>query len=179
MVRSQLVIKLARNYVATVENIDVVLGDIVEAYLKEDVAIGAKEGIKKTVKDMVKETKSAPPFGAPVHRKDGMYNGHKFPVKKNRIAGTFKKHITYSVYGYGMHTEGVWRVRSPEFRLTHLLENGHEQYVFGKKKGYTEGLNFVQRARDVAEHEVISNIIEAISDHALSGKGSGKDEQGD
>lgn len=143
------------HYVCTVENIDIVLEEILNDYLKEDVIPGMRKGITKTVQRMVKDTKKTAPEDGGAWRSEG------FPP--HRAGGTFKKHIGYNTYGFGDAFYGVWRVKSPEYRLTHLLENGHQLYIFGKNQNRrTEALHFVENARDYAELTVCQNIIEEI-----------------
>lgn len=144
---------MADNYIATVENVDIVLEELLEDYLEEDVIPGMRKGITKTVQKMVRETKRTAP------KDGGKWKG--FPA--HREGGTFAKHIGYNTYGFGSAFYGVWRVKAPEYRLAHLLENGHQLLIFGKNAHKrTKALNFVEDARNVAEAEVVKNIIEEI-----------------
>lgn len=140
------------NVVCDVEDIDVCLQEILEEYGAScNKAMG--RGITKTVKDMRDLTKVTAP------KDGGKWKG--FPC--TRPGGTFVKHIAYRTRGFGMSFTGLWYVKPEEYRLTHLLEKGHEMYVFGKKRpNRAKAHGFVEDARDMAELEVVPNIIREI-----------------
>lgn len=140
------------NIMCEVENIDVCLQEILEEYGGE-CNKAMQRGITKTVKVMRDRTKETAPVDG------GKWRG--FPC--SRPGGTFARHIAYRTRGYGMAFTGIWYVKPEEYRLTHLLEKGHELYVFGGKTGKrTRAIGFVEAARDRAEAEVVQNIIKEI-----------------
>lgn len=76
----------------------------------EDVASEVRKAVDVTAKELVSETKRTAPKRA----------------IGGRPAGTFANHISSKI---GRNTPNayskIWYVRSPEYRLTHLLAHGH------------------------------------------------------
>lgn len=146
----------------SVDDLDFVLEEmILEPELRRNKQAMAN-GIDRTMKDMVKETKKTAPkddnnWGP---GSDYAKSGNvPFPSKGRN--GKFKKAITWKKEDFALSHKATWYVRSPEYRLTHLLAHGHELFVFGKPMGKrTEGNPFVHNARDNAEANLIENIRE-------------------
>lgn len=151
---------MADHYQCEIQNIDVCLEE-----LFGDVARECKEemsrGIDKTMKDMVKLTKTTVEgYGAP--RDGGKWEPRFHP---HRPGGTFAKAITWKKKDYAMSHSAIWYVKSPEYRLTHLLEKGHELFVFGKPTGKrTKAHGFIKESRDQAEKVLIPNIMAEMED---------------
>lgn len=83
------------------------------------------------------------------------------PRSKTRRSGTFAKNITYKKT---KETDKVlintWYVKDPEYRLTHLLKNGHQTKGGGRTKPQDFITNNYNRAMDEFEkgiEEVIQN----------------------
>ena len=107
----------------------------------EDVVEEVKKAVDVTARDLVKETKQTAP------RK----------TIGGRPAGTYANHISSKVgrdtpYAYSK----IWYVKSPEYRLTHLLNNGHalrqggrwEGTGFLTKASKTHSVNFEKRLKE-------------------------------
>lgn len=137
----------------TIDNIDVVLeSEILNPYsLAAQVAM--KRGIDRTARNMVAETK------ATANRDGGKWKG--FP--KHREAGVFAKHHAWRGRGEGVRHMAIWYVKSPEYRLTHLLVHGHGLVVFGKPTGKrTRGFPWLAQAAQRAQAEVVPNIVKEL-----------------
>lgn len=146
----------------SIEDIDRVLFDeILEPELKRNKKALAN-GIDRTMKDMVKETKDTAPVDNNNWGPDSPYAREgNIPFMSKGRDGKFKKAITWKKEDHLMGHSATWYVRSPEYRLTHLLVHGHELFVYGKPKNKrTKGNLFLHNARDRAEAKVIDNIIE-------------------
>lgn len=141
------------NHYCTLSNVDVVLSrEILDPYNVECQKAMAK-GIDVTMKAMVAETKKT------ANVDGGKWKG--FP--KHRDGGTFKKHITWTGRYAGAHHEAIWRVRSPEYRLTHLLVHGHQLVLFGHRTSrVTKSFPWLATARDHAAETVVPNIVKEL-----------------
>lgn len=92
----------------------------------------------KTIKELAKKTKATAPKG---------------------IRGSFKKNIASKVEdaGHGMK-RGIWYVKAPDHRLTHLLVHGHAT----KDGGRTAGDPFLTDALDQVLPDYEKEIEEAV-----------------
>ena len=111
----------------------------------DDVVAEVRKAVDSTARDLVKETKQTAPRRA--------ING--------RPAGTFANHISSKV---GRNTpyvySKIWYVRSPEHRLTHLLNNGHAL----RQGGRWEGTGFLTEASKTHSVAFEAKVREAIRD---------------
>lgn len=143
----------------SVANIDV-SGDInaILDSFSEEVGLCVEESVRETMKVMKKETKGTAPVD------DGRWEKRGFPNnRKGKGHGTFKKKIAHKSTGKGFSFESTWYVKAPEYRLTHLLVHGHEQFIFGRDTGKrTEGSPFLQIARDHAEENLRNTLVQKV-----------------
>lgn len=104
----------------------------------------AKEVVEKTAKDTVKRLKELSP-------KD-----------RGNYANTWK-------YDKSQIKRGLWRFSTvvyneKNYRLTHLLEYGHDIFnKKGEKKGRTTAQPHIAKAEDIALEEMTNNMIDALS----------------
>lgn len=109
----------------------------------ESVMKGTKKAVDQTMKEMVKETKDTAPKKAIL----------------GRPAGTFANHISSKKGVDSTHAYSkVWYVRSPEYRLAHLLNNGHAL----RQGGRWEGTNFITNASRTSAEVFERRVKEAI-----------------
>ena len=89
-------------------------------------------------------------------------NQFKEETKKDAPRGyrkKFYKHIDIKQNETSDGASDIWYVKDPEYRLTHLIKNGH-QTVNG---GRTKSNDFIDRNYEQAEKEFEEKIIEVIS----------------
>lgn len=103
---------------------------------------------KKTMRRFVKITKQT----APRQTAD--------PKRKGTLrAGTFAKAIRSTVEDNGITgSKGIWYVGGDEYRLTHLIVNGHQL----RQGGRTKGDPFLENALEEIADEYIKGIEEAV-----------------
>ena len=103
---------------------------------------------KNTMKRFVKITKQT----APRQTAD--------PKRKGTLrAGTFARAIRSTVEDNGITgSKGIWYVGGKEYRLTHLLVNGHQL----RQGGRTKGDPFLENALESVADEYIKEIEEAV-----------------
>ena len=111
----------------------------------EDVAKEVRKAVDSTARELVKETKQTAPKKA----------------IGGRPAGTYANHISSKVgrdtpYVYSK----IWFVRSPEYRLTHLLNNGHAL----RQGGRWEGTGFLTEASKTHAKAFEAKVKGAIRD---------------
>lgn len=115
--------------------------------LLDDYGDGVVGGIKKavdaTMREFVKETKNTAPKKAIMGRPAGTYANH-ISSKQGRDTS----------YAYSK----IWHVRAPEYRLTHLLNNGHAL----RQGGYWGGTGFLTNAAQSHVKAFEKRVEEAI-----------------
>ena len=103
---------------------------------------------QKTMKRFVKITKQRAPRQ--------LFNANR---KSKRQPGTFAKAIRSTVEDNGITgSKGIWYVGGDEYRLTHLLVNGHQL----RQGGRTKGNPFLDNALEEIEKEYIKGLEEAV-----------------
>lgn len=118
------------------------LGDEIKRELTlyhNDVIAGIKKEAKKHMSQLVKDTKATAPVG---HRQ----KHYRDSIKSKKIAED-NKSITLA-----------WYVDGPDYRLSHLLENGHAL----RNGGRTQGTHFIQNASDPILESYVKAVEEVI-----------------
>lgn len=109
----------------------------------EEVMGEMKKAVDVTTRELVKETKQTAPKKAIM----------------GRPAGTFANHISSKAnQNTPVVYSKIWYVRSPEYRLTHLLNNGHAL----RQGGYWGGTGFLTTASQTHAANFERRIKEAI-----------------
>ena len=122
-----------------VDTVEKVLKD----YEKDVVGKAVKKETKKAMKELVRVTKATAPVGRrKKHYKDNIKS--KKYLDKDSATGL----------SYGE----VWYVDGSDYRLTHLLEHGH-QLRNGKR---SRAFKFVEKACNEVEKNYIKSLTEAI-----------------
>lgn len=103
---------------------------------------------KKTMRRFVKITKQTAPRQTVNPKR-----------KRTLRAGTFARAIRSTVEDNGITGfKGIWYVGGDEYRLTHLLVNGHQL----RQGGRTKGDPFLENALESVADEYIKGIEEAV-----------------
>ena len=120
------------------------IGKLTEAITEEltiynnNVIDGIKKEAKKSMDRLVKQTKATAPVGK---RKR-----YKKSIKSKKTKETDRA-VSYT-----------WYVDGPDYRLSHLLENGHAT----RNGGRTKGTHFIKNASEPILKEYVENVEEAI-----------------
>lgn len=104
-----------------------------------NVITGVKKEAKKQMSRLVKDTKAT----APVGRRKKHYRDS---IKSKKLSEN-ERSISY-----------LWYVGGSDYRLSHLLENGHAL----RDGGRVSGTHFIQKASDPILEEYIRNVEEVI-----------------
>lgn len=101
------------------------------------------EETKKSMKELVQKTKATAPVGKRTkHYRDNISS----------------KVLTKNDSGYGLNYTELWFVKGSDYRLSHLLNNGHAL----RDGGRFEGTKFITKATDEIETAYLENIKKAI-----------------
>lgn len=128
---------MARRTRVAIEGFEDAVTDLLKTYAGE-----VKEGIdgkaKESIKQLVKTTKATAPVG-------------------NR-----DKHYRDSIKSKDFHTRRtdwyIWYVDGPDYRLSHLLENGHAT----RNGGRVEGTHFIKKAADPILEDYLKAVEEVL-----------------
>lgn len=129
---------------------NIAIGDIATAiaeelnnYRREVVDKAVMVETKKSMKALVKQTKATAPVGKRAkHYKDNIAS----KVQDKKIAA------------YGTSYSEVWYVKGADYRLSHLLNNGHAL----RNGGRYEGTKFITKATEEVETAYLENLKKAI-----------------
>lgn len=108
----------------------------------QNVIDGVKKQAKKSMSQLVKDTKAT----APVGKRKKHYRDNIASKKVNEN----DRSVSY-----------VWYVKGNDYRLSHLLENGHAL----RNGGRVEGKHFIKNASD----PIIAEYIEAVEEVIKNG----------
>lgn len=101
------------------------------------------EETKKSMKDLVEKTKATAPVGKRTkHYRDNISS----------------KVLNKSSSAHGLNYSELWYVKGSDYRLSHLLNNGHAL----RDGGRYEGTKFITKATDEIETAYLENLKKAI-----------------
>lgn len=126
------------NPIVDISELNEAITNSLEEY-NRDVIEGVKKTTTQAMKDLVKSTKTTAPVG------------HRAKHYKDNIAS---KTTDESMYGLTK----TWYVRGSDYRLTHLLNNGHAL----RDGGRYPGTNFLGKAVDVVIPWYVAKIEEVL-----------------
>lgn len=123
------------------------LAGTIESELKvyhSDVTKAIKKQTKESMSYLVKETKAKAP-----RSKNG--KKHYFSSIKQRKTAESEFDVVYT-----------WYVEAPNYRLSHLIENGHKTRRIRNGKSRTEGYHFIANATDMVQSDYIKKVEEIL-----------------
>lgn len=101
------------------------------------------EETKKSMRELVQKTKATAPVGKRTkHYRDNITS----------------KVLHKSDLGYGVRYRELWYVKGSDYRLSHLLNDGHAK----RNGGRVEGTKFITKATDEIETAYLENLKKAI-----------------
>ena len=132
----------------TVDDLDKAIAELLDSYSAE-VRHKVYYATKETIEKLVKLTKERAP------RKTLKYKG------KIRKEGTFARRITSIMQDNGNHgSKGIWYVKSPDYRLTHLIVHGHQL----RNGGRAQGNDFLEKSVEEASRDYLNNLAKELEE---------------
>lgn len=133
----------------TINDLDKAIAEQLNSYAS-DIRLKVHVVTDTAVRKLVQKTKKRAPKGV---------EGRKTRDGKNRIPGTFAKHITRTVEDKGvLGTKGIWHVNGDEYRLTHLLVHGHQL----RQGGRAQGNDFLDKSVQEVSKEYVEELVKAV-----------------
>jgi hypothetical protein len=126
------------NQLVNIDQLNDAIINSLEDYNK-DVVEGVKKVTKKAMNELLKDTKNTAPVG------------HRAKHYKDNITS---KTLEESDFGLSK----LWYVRGSDYRLTHLLNNGHAL----RNGGRYPGTNFLGKAVDKIVPDFIDKVEEVL-----------------
>lgn len=127
--------------IISVDQLNQALSDVLGEY-NQNVTETIKREAKKSMDQLVRDTKATAPLGKrQKHYRDS--------IKSKKVSEN-RESITYA-----------WYVKGPDYRLSHLLENGHAL----RNGGRVEGTHFIKNASD----PIIEQYIQAVEEACRNG----------
>ena len=132
----------------TVDDLDNAIAELLDSY-SEEVRHKVYFATKETVEKLVKFTKERAP------RKTLKYKS------KIRKEGTFARRIASIMQDNGIHgSKGIWYVKSPDYRLTHLIVHGHQL----RNGGRAQGNDFLEKSVEEASRDYLNNLAKELEE---------------
>lgn len=122
----------------SIDKLDDALKDVLEEY-SDDVSNDIKEITHQVSKKFKKDTQRDAPRG----RREKYYKHISVKTTSETIDGVVD----------------TWYVKDPEYRLTHLIKNGHQT----RNGGRTKSNNFIDKNYEIADKEFEDKVKEVIS----------------
>ena len=122
----------------SIDQLDEVISKGLTLYSK-NVIEGIKKEAKKSMDRLVKETKATAPVG-------NRQKHYRDSIKSKKVSEDYRS-VSY-----------LWYVEGSDYRLSHLLENGHAL----RNGGRTQGTHFIKKASEPILEEYLKAVEEVI-----------------
>lgn len=119
------------------EGLNETINNMLRLYSQE-IRDGIDQVGEKNIKELVEETKNTAPVGK---RRKHYKNSIRYMTRKSRLNTWF-----------------IWYVNGSDYRLSHLLNNGHAL----RNGGRVEGTHFIQKATDKMLENYLKEVEEVI-----------------
>lgn len=119
------------------------LSDTITKELKQ-YTTDVTKSIKKETAESANKLKKLTKSDAPRSKKNKAHYVDSITIKK--------------IYESEFDATWIWYVKKPNYRLSHLLENGHKIVRVKNGKSYTTAYHFIANSRSVMEKEFVKNV---------------------
>ena len=126
-------------------NLESAISEALKEYQRDVVNNAVITETKIAMKDLVEKTKATAPVG------------NRTKHYRDNISSKVNQKADDSL-GVGLRYGELWYVKAPDYRLSHLLNNGHAL----RNGGRYEGTQFITKATDEVETAYLENLKKAI-----------------
>ena len=127
-----------------IDNLESVISEALKHYQRDVVNNAIVSETKIAMKSLVEKTKTTAPVG------------NRTKHYRDNIASKVNQKTEDA--GYNLKYGELWYVKGPDYRLSHLLNNGHAL----RDGGRYEGTQFITKATDEVESAYIESLKKAI-----------------